>query len=88
MIAKSKKSYNIGEELILPTAIKMSAIVEGKKEAYQMRKISINVTNVYFALFINLNVKGSGKLQKFERGRERKSLGSPCVMYNKISSHI
>ena len=33
LIAKSKKPYNIGEELILPAAIKMSANVHGKKEA-------------------------------------------------------
>ena len=33
VIAKSKKPYNIGEELTLPAAIKMSAIVHGKKEA-------------------------------------------------------
>ena len=39
LIAKSKKPYNMGEELILPTAIKMSAIVHGKKEANEMRKI-------------------------------------------------
>ena len=42
LIAKSKKPYNIGEELILPAAIKMSTIVHGKKEVNQMRKISLS----------------------------------------------
>ena len=40
LIAKSKKPYNIGEELILRAAIKMNAIVHGKIEANEMRKIS------------------------------------------------
>ena len=39
LIAKSKKPYNIGEELHLPAAIKMTAIVHGKKEADEMQKI-------------------------------------------------
>ena len=42
LIAKSKKPYNIGEELILPAAIKMSAIVHSKKEANEMRKMSLS----------------------------------------------
>ena len=42
MIAKSKKSYNIGEKLFLPAAIKMSLIVCGKKEATEMQKISLS----------------------------------------------
>ena len=33
VIAKSKKPYNIGEELTLPAAIKMSAMVHCKIEA-------------------------------------------------------
>ena len=40
------------------------------------------MTKVYFALLINLNVKGRGKLQKFERGREQKSLGSPALNHD------
>ena len=36
LIAKSRKPYNIGEELILPAAIKMSEIVHGKKKANEM----------------------------------------------------
>ena len=51
LIAKSKKSYNIGEELILPAAIKMSAIVHGKKEANEMRKISLSNNNVCWRIF-------------------------------------
>ena len=42
LIAKSKKPCNIGEELIRPAAIKMSAIVHGKKEANETRKISLS----------------------------------------------
>ena len=42
VIAKSKKPYNIGEEQILPAAIKMSEIVHGKKEANEMRKIPLS----------------------------------------------
>ena len=41
LIAKSKKPYNIGEELVLPAAIKMSEMVHGKKEANEMRKIPL-----------------------------------------------
>ena len=36
LIAKSKKPYNVREELILPAAIKMSAIVHGKKGTNEM----------------------------------------------------
>ena len=46
LIAKCKKPYNIGEELILPAAIKMSAIVYGKKEANKMQKISLSNNTV------------------------------------------
>ena len=46
LIAKCKKPYNIGEELILPAAIKMSAIVYGKKEANEMQKISLSNNTV------------------------------------------
>ena len=38
LITKSKKPYNIGEELNLPAAIKMNAIVHGEKEANEMQK--------------------------------------------------
>ena len=46
LIAKSKKPYNIGEELIIPASIKMSAIVHSKKEANKMRKISLSDNTV------------------------------------------
>ena len=46
LIAKCKKPYNIGKELILPAAIKMSAIVDGKKEANEMQKISLSNNTV------------------------------------------
>ena len=46
LIAKCKKPYNIGEELILPTAIKMTTIVYGKKEANEMQKISLSNNTV------------------------------------------
>ena len=51
LIAKSKKPYNIGEELILPAAIKMSAIVHGKKEANEMRKIPLSNNTVCRRIF-------------------------------------
>ena len=41
LIAKSRKPYNIGKELILPAAIKMSTIVHSEKEANEMQKISL-----------------------------------------------
>ena len=41
LVAKSKKPYNIGEELILPAAVKMSAIVHAVKETNEMQKISL-----------------------------------------------
>ena len=47
LIAKSKKLYNIGEE-ILPAAIKISAIVHCKKEANKMRKISLSNNTVCY----------------------------------------
>ena len=42
LIAKSKKNYNIGDQLILPAAIKMSAIANGKKEDNKIRKIPLS----------------------------------------------
>ena len=51
MIANSKKPYNIGEELTLPAAIKMSAIVHGKKGANKMRKISSSNNSVCWRIF-------------------------------------
>ena len=51
LIAKSKKPYSIGEELILPAAIKMSVIVHGKKEANEMRKISLSNDTVCRRIF-------------------------------------
>ena len=51
LIAKSKKSYNIGEELILPAAIKMSAIVHGKTAANEMRKIPLSNNTVCRRIF-------------------------------------
>ena len=51
MIAKSKKPYNIGEELIRPAAIKMSAIVHDKKEAKETRKISLSNNTVCRRIF-------------------------------------
>jgi len=45
LIAKNKKPFNIGEEL-LPAAIKMTAIVHGKKEAGEMRKIPLSNNTV------------------------------------------
>jgi len=41
LVAKTKKPFNIGEEL-LPAAVKMTAIVHGKKEADEMRKIPLS----------------------------------------------
>ena len=70
LIAKSKKPYNIGEELILPAVIKMSAIVHGKKEANEMRKISLSNNTVCHRIFkisedqheqLILRIKESGK---------------------------
>jgi len=40
LVAKTKKPFNIGEEL-LPAAVKITAIVHGKKEADEMRKIPL-----------------------------------------------
>ena len=44
LIAKSKNPYNIGEELILPAAIKIGCsrqlLFKAKKEANEMQKIS------------------------------------------------
>ena len=51
LIAKSKKPYYIGEELILPAAIKMSAIVHGKNEANKMRRISLPFNTVCRRIF-------------------------------------
>ena len=51
LIAKSKKPYNIGEELIRPAAIKMSAIVHDKKEANETRKISLSNNTVCRRIF-------------------------------------
>ena len=41
LIAKTKKPFNIGEDLVLPAAVKMTEIVCGKKEAEDMRKIPL-----------------------------------------------
>ena len=39
LIAKNKKHCTIGEDLVLPAAIKMSEIVHGKKYGDEIRKI-------------------------------------------------
>ena len=46
LITKSKKPYNIGEELNLPAAIKMNAIVHGEKEANEMQKVDCQTDTV------------------------------------------
>jgi len=42
LIAKNKKPYNIGENLVLPTAIKMVEILHGHKYANDIRKIPLS----------------------------------------------
>ena len=46
LIAKAKKPFNIGEELVLPTAIKMTEIVYGKNVADEMRNIPLSNNTV------------------------------------------
>uniref|UniRef100_H2YPP8 HAT C-terminal dimerisation domain-containing protein n=1 Tax=Ciona savignyi TaxID=51511 RepID=H2YPP8_CIOSA len=46
LIAKTKKPFNIGEDLVLPAAVKMTEIVRGKKEAENMRKIPLSNNTV------------------------------------------
>ena len=46
LIAKTKKPFNIGEDLLLPAAVKMTEIVRGKKEAEDMRKIPLSHNTV------------------------------------------
>ena len=46
LIAKTKKPFNIGEDLVLPAAVKMTEIVRGKKEAEDMRKIPLSNNTV------------------------------------------
>ena len=47
---RTTKPY-VGEELILSAAIKMSAIVQGKKEANEIRKISLSNNTVCQQIF-------------------------------------
>ena len=51
LIAKSKKPYKIGEELILPVAIKMSAILFTATRGNEMRKISLSNNTVCWRIF-------------------------------------
>ncbi|GLV33279.1 hypothetical protein CBL_20087, partial [Carabus blaptoides fortunei] len=41
-IAKAKKPYTIGEELVLPTAIQITETIHGKKYADELRKIPLS----------------------------------------------
>ena len=52
-ITRGKKPYNISEELNLPAAIKMNAIVHGEEEANKMRKISLSNKYRVKAIFRN-----------------------------------
>ena len=38
LIAKSSKPFSVGENLVLPAAVKMSEIVHGKKYGDKIRK--------------------------------------------------
>ncbi|GLV61323.1 hypothetical protein CBL_21146 [Carabus blaptoides fortunei] len=42
IIAKDKKPYTIGEELVLPTAIQITETIHGKKYADELRKIPLS----------------------------------------------
>ena len=42
LIAKTKKIFNIGKELLLQVAVTMTRIVHGKKEVNKMRKIFLS----------------------------------------------
>ena len=46
LINTTKKPFNIGEDLVLPVAVKMTEIVRGKKEAEDMRKIPLSNNTV------------------------------------------
>lgn len=41
LIAKAKKPYTIGEELVLPTAVQITETIHGKKYADELRKIPL-----------------------------------------------
>ena len=58
LIAKSKKPY-IVEELILLAAIKISAIVHGKKEANEMRKILLSNNTMSRTIFESAKITAS-----------------------------
>ena len=42
LIAKSTKPFSVGENLVLPAAVKMSEIVHGKKFGDEIRKIPLS----------------------------------------------
>ena len=42
LIAKSTKPFSVGENLVLPAAVKMSEIVHGKKYGDEIRKIPLS----------------------------------------------
>jgi len=46
LIAKTKKPFNIGEDLVLRAAVRITEIVRGKKEADDMRKIPLSKNTV------------------------------------------
>lgn len=42
LIAKAKKPYTVGEELVLPTAVQITETIHGKKYADELRKIPLS----------------------------------------------
>ena len=67
LIEKSKKPYEIGEELILPAAIEMSAIVLGKKEATEMQKISWSNNTVCRRIFEIRKINASNSFYELKK---------------------
>ena len=46
LIAKGKKPFTIGEELVLPVAVRMTEIIHGHKYAEQFKKIPLSDSTV------------------------------------------
>ena len=46
LIAKSKKSFTIGEELVLPVAVRMTKIIYGHEYADESKKILLSDSTV------------------------------------------